>query len=246
MMFRTSLRGLRSFRGYHSLQHPNSIINSHGVDAVVLKQALNHIPKYGFDSLCIVQAIRELEYPDSLVLALTSSSTGESLEFQLVKYWLQYQRQKLNDSVLEQTSPFHQIADEYERTKFLLNQRLLYNEPIAHHLGGALAQLIAPYNVPTSISELHALADDIAYFAGDDSNDFAWYTKRFGISSVYVGAELYMMQDSSAGFKATHDFVDSKVDELRSVGNGYVNVEQWALFNAVGLVNLIKSQLTRG
>ena len=96
------------------------------------------------------------------------------------------------------------------------------------------------------MGELHALADDIAFFAGDESNDFAWYTKRFGISTIYVGAELFMMQDSSSGFKATYNFVDGKVDELRNLGAGYNNVEQWTLFNAVSLVNLIKSQLTRG
>lgn len=245
-MFRTSLRHFQGARAYHSVQHPSRIISTKGIDAVVLKQALTHIPKYGFDSLCITQAIRELEYPDSLVLALTSSATGDSLEFQLVKYWLQSQRQKLNDSVVEPSNEFHQISNEYERTKFLLKQRLLYNEPVAHHLSGALSQLVVPYNVQTSVGELHALADDIAFFAGDESNDFAWYTKRFGISTIYVGAELFMMQDSSPSFKATYNFVDGKVDELRNLGVGYNNVEQWSLFNAVSLVNLIKSQLTRG
>lgn len=245
-MFRHTCRRFGATRSYHSAQHASRIVDPKSVESLVFTQALKHIPKYGFDSLCITQAIRELLYPDSLVLALTTSPSGDSLDFQLVKFWLQAQRQRLSDWAVDPTSSLHQHADEYQRAKVLLKERLLYNEPVAHHLGTALGHLVVPYNMQTSLGELHALADDVAFYAGDESNDFAWYTKRAGLSSVYVGAELYMIRDTSHSYSGTYKFVDDKVEELKKMGNGWTNVEQWALFNAVSVVNLVKGQLTRG
>ena len=48
-----------------------------------------------------------------------------------------------------------------------------------------------------SLDELHNLSDDIAFYAGDTSNDFAWYSKRLGFSSIYVSSEVFMLQDTS-------------------------------------------------
>jgi len=41
-------------------------------------------------------------------------------------------------------------------------------------------------NLPTSISELAKLSDEIWYLAGDTSVDTAWYTKRASLSAVYA------------------------------------------------------------
>ncbi|CAK7894957.1 ubiquinone biosynthesis protein Coq9p, mitochondrial [[Candida] anglica] len=234
-------------RLYHSVDHPvsNQIINPKSIESIILTGSLKHIPTYGFSSNCVTQAIRELKYPDSTHSVLTSSSTG-TLEFQLMLHWLKVQRQRLEDHVMDPKSEFHSIANEYDRVSYLIKKRLSYNEPIVGQLSGGLSQLVAPYNMPQSLEELHSLSDDIAYYAGDASNDFAWYSKRAGFSSIYVSSELYMLQDTSAGFKNTMEFVDNKVKGLNGLGGVYSDVEQWGVFNAMGLINLIKSQLLRG
>ena len=55
-----------------------------------------------------------------------------------------------------------------------------------------------------------------------------------------------MVNDTSKDFERTKQFVDSKVKDFEKLGNGYNDVEQWLGFNAISLVNLIKSQLNRG
>lgn len=235
-------------RCFHSQDHSgsNPIINDQSVETLILNKSLDYVPQYGFNGLCITQAIQDLKYPDSLQSALTASPSGNSLELQLMLHWLRYQRQQLHNHVLDASLPFHSISDEYKRVSYLINKRLEYNQPIIGQLASGLSQLVVPYNMSQSLEELHNLSDDIAFYAGDTSNDFAWYSKRASFSTIYVSSELYMLQDTSEGFAKTREFVEEKVAAARGMGDAYSNVEQWTAFNAISLVNLIRSQLLRG
>ena len=105
---------------------------------------------------------------------------------------------------------------------------------------------MVPYNLAASLEELLNLGDDLAYYAGDKSNDFAWYLKRATICSIYVKSELFLLNDNTGGLWLTNQYVDERVDEFVKLGEGYNSVEQWVDFNAISLINLIKSQLARG
>lgn len=236
-------------RFYHSSDHigSNLIVNPNAIESKVLSKALEYVPKYGFTQVCITEAIRGLQYPDSLQSVITSNPRGNSAEFELVLHWLKCKRQELEQYVINPNSEdFHKIGNEYERASHLIKKRLLANEPIIEKLQSGLSQLVVPGNIPQSMEELHNLSDDIAFYAGDKSNDFAWYSKRMGLSTVYVSSELFMLQDTSEGFQRTQDFVDEKVAGLKGLGSAYTNIEEWSVFNAISLVNLIKSQLLRG
>ncbi|KAL7664899.1 Ubiquinone biosynthesis protein [[Candida] zeylanoides] len=235
-----------SVRCYHSVDHPTSIVNPNTIETKILDHSLQHVPKYGFNSYCITKSLHELKYPDSAHSILTANPDGKSLEFQMVMHWLKSQRQKLHSHVLDPQSPFHALTDEYQRINYLIATRLQYNEPIIHKLSYGLSQLVTPYNMAQSMEELHNLSDDIVFYAGDESNDFAWYTKRGSVSSIYVASELYMVSDASSGFRDTKRFVEDKVRHMQSLGDAYNDVEQWGAFNAIGLVNLVKSQWLRG
>ncbi|CUM63520.1 uncharacterized protein PRCAT00001096001 [Priceomyces carsonii] len=247
-MFRSSIaKRVRSIRFYHAVDHPSSnlIINPGTLESTILTKSLEYVPKYGFKEDSITMAIRQLKYPDSLRSMLTGISSGKSLEYQLSLFWLKYQRQKLKNEV-ENSSKFQTIENEYDRVAFLIKKRLAYNAPVINLLSQCLSQLVIPYNINQSLEELSNLSDDIAFYSGDQSVDFSWYSKRLSLSSIYVSSELYMLQDSSPGFVRTNEFVDDKVEKLVSLGNSYNIAEEWAFFNAISLVNLIRSQLIRG
>ncbi|GEQ68114.1 hypothetical protein JCM33374_g1781 [Metschnikowia sp. JCM 33374] len=244
-------RGLRMaspcVRTYHSTSHPasNIIINAKSPEAVLFSKAIEHVPKFGFSKKAIDTAVRDLEYSDSIQSAITAS-TGHTSEYSLVLFWLKSQRQKLYDHVLDVQSPFHKISDEYDRAAYLLNKRLSFNKPVIGQLTGALSQLVMPYNVVSSLEELHNLSDDVAFYAGDMSNDSAWYAKRLLLSSIYVKSELFSLQDTSKDFADSIEYVNQSVSSVKSMGYAYTSIEQWAVFNAISSVNLIKSQLARG
>lgn len=234
-------------RAYHSTSHPasNLIVNKNSPQGILFTKALNYIPRYGFSQEAISFAVADINYLDSIRSAVSATS-HHSPEFLLVLFWLKYQRQKLYDYALQEASEFHKIGDEYDRAARLLKERLQYNEPVIGHLSEALSRLILPYNWHLSLRELHCLSDDIAFYAGDESNDSAWYAKRFFLSTIYVKSELFMILDSSPNFGRTKQFVDENIATMRTLGYSYTSVEQWAIFDAISLVNLIRSQMSRG
>lgn len=230
---------------YHSALHPNILINNKAPELILLTKALDYLPKYGFHKQCIDDAVRDLGYADSLQSVIAANPLNESPELQLTLFWLKHQRQKLYEHVLDPKLEFHKIPDEFDRAAYLLKERLSYNQPVVGQLALGLSQLVLPYNWSASLAELHALSDDIAYYAGDMSNDLAWYAKRLLLSSIYVKLELYMLLDRPP-FDSTNSFVDRNIQAVRFMGDSYNAVEQWSFFNAVSLLNLIRSQLARG
>lgn len=244
-MFRYFTRSM--VRTYHSTSHTasNLIINKGSPEGILFTKALDHVPTFGFTKKAINAAVADVGYLDSIQSAVLASSR-HSPELLLILFWLKFQRQKLHDQISQSSSAFHNLNDEYGRAAWLLKERLTYNEPIIPHLSDALARLVIPYNWQLAMDELHNLSDDIAFYAGDESNDSAWYAKRFLLSTIYVKSELFMLLDSSPQFERTQKFVDESVASMQTLGYSYNSVEQWAVFNAISTVNLIKSQLTRG
>lgn len=232
-------------RAYHSVSHPNTIVDPALPESILFSKAISHIPQTGFSKQSINAAVADLDLLDSIQLAVSASSR-HSPEFLLVLYWLKHNRQRLWDLVSDPQLEFHQVSNEYDRAAYLLKARLAYNQPVAARLPAALSQLVLPYNVAAALEELHNLSDDVAFYAGDDSHDLAWYAKRLALLSIYVKAELFMVQDKSENFARTNEYVDRSVASLRSMGAGYNAVEQWSVFTAILTVNLIKLQLARG
>lgn len=237
-------------RLYHSTDHigTNTIINNNQIESKILTKAIDYIPQYGFHSKTITKAIHDLQYPDSLILVLTSSPLGYSLPMQLMIHWLKLKRQELEifaSNTVATDSESTELS-ESEKLKQLIKYRLKLNTPIKNQLSQGLSHLVVPYNLSASIEELLNLGDDLAFYAGDKSNDFAWYSKRAGICSIYVKSELFMLNDQTAELRLTDQFVDEHVDDFVKLGQGYNSIEQWIDFNAISLVNLFKSQLARG
>lgn len=233
-------------RTYYLVSHPggNRIVDPKLPESILFSKALEHVPTHGFTQNAINKAVADLPYLDS-IQSIISASSRSSPEFSLTMFWLKSQRQRLLDYVLsDEYAPTSTC--QYSKAADLICKRLLYNEQVAPQLSSALKQLVVPYNVPKLIEELGALADDIAFYAGDASNDSAWYAKRFALASIYVKAELYLLQDLSPDMARTRDFVARNVESVKNAGQLYTDTEQWAFFNATLLVNLVKSQLTRG
>ncbi|KAI5957297.1 coq9 [Candida jiufengensis] len=237
---------LKTIRTYHSTSHigTNKIINENLIESKILNKAVEYIPKYGFNSTePITKAIRDLSYSDSIISLFSSNPSGNSLPFQLTLYWLNLKRLELENFAQSTTTT---SSNEIQNLQNLIIERLMYNKPVINKLQEAMSLLILPYNIPQSLEEIMKLSDDLTFYAGDKSNDFNWYSKRFSVGAIYLKSELFMLNDTSLDFTMTKQFVVEKCEEFEMLGNGIINIEQWVEFNAISLVNLIKSQLIRG
>jgi hypothetical protein len=79
--------------------------------------------------------------------------------------------------------------------------------------------LAQPTYVPASLSELAKLADETWFLAGDQM-DNSWYTKRVTLSTIYSVTEVFKTQDKSANFTETEQFLDSRLEDLKTVPVG--------------------------
>jgi ubiquinone biosynthesis protein COQ9 len=102
-----------------------------------------------------------------------------------------------------------------------------------------------PSNIPPSLSELHALSDEIWYLSGDVSVDTSWYTKRASLSTIYAATELFMTTDKSEGFQDTRGFLDRRFRDVQVVGSAMGNLGEWAGFTASAGVNVLRSKGVR-
>ena len=99
-----------------------------------------------------------------------------------------------------------------------------------------------PSYVPASLKELSLLADEIWFLAGDTAVDTSWYSKRATLALVYSSAELFMATDSSPGFRETEQFLDRRLEEVRSLGGVLGAVGEWAAVSGKGFVNVLRSK----
>ncbi|CDK29818.1 unnamed protein product [Kuraishia capsulata CBS 1993] len=230
-----------SFRRlYHSGAHVNPTIITDTIQTKVLAAALSHVPTTGFTERSIDLALNDLSLSPGV---RSSFNFSHGPVMSLVLHHLKTQRVRLQQN---HVAVIDGAKDEYGALLKLVQFRLLGNEAVLPHYHEALATIILPSNVASSLEELHALSDDLSWYAGDASNDFKWYAKRLSLSMAYVEAELFQLGDKSEGFKDTLEFVASKLDAVDKCGTAYNDVEEWGVFSLMSFVNLLKSQLVRG
>lgn len=101
-----------------------------------------------------------------------------------------------------------------ERITALIEARL---DAMASHreaLRPALAILAFPQNVATSVALAWRAADHMWRLAGDRSTDFAYYTKRLTLASVYGATILVFLDDHSEGLAETRGFLARRIDNV--------------------------------
>jgi ubiquinone biosynthesis protein COQ9 len=102
-----------------------------------------------------------------------------------------------------------------------------------------------PSNIPTAVSELSSLSDEIWFLAGDASVDSSWYTKRASLSTIYAATEVFMTNDKSPGFEETRGFMDRRFEDVQIVGGAVGSIGQWVGFTAQAGVNVLRSKGVR-
>uniref|UniRef100_A0A7N4NXG5 Ubiquinone biosynthesis protein n=1 Tax=Sarcophilus harrisii TaxID=9305 RepID=A0A7N4NXG5_SARHA len=83
----------------------------------------------------------------------------------------------------------------------------------------ALSILVLPHNIPASLNLLTSMVDDMWHYAGDQSTDINWYTRRAVLAGIYNTTELVMMQDSSPDFEDTWRFLENRISDAMNMGH---------------------------
>ncbi|PLN83243.1 ubiquinone biosynthesis protein COQ9 [Aspergillus taichungensis] len=209
-------------RKYHSTHQPTPDHEYTNSQTTILTAALRHVPELGFTRDALTLGARDAGFLDVSVQLLPRG------EFDLILFWLASRRGLLRaavDNGLFRHNGPRELSVE-QKTKMLVMERLRMNADVRNQWQDALALMALPSNVPLSLSELHALSDDILALAGDTSVDASWYTKRLAVSAVYASAEVVLTRDPSPDLTATEAFVERRFEDTQALGDKVGGVKQ--------------------
>ncbi|XP_065212121.1 ubiquinone biosynthesis protein COQ9, mitochondrial-like isoform X2 [Planococcus citri] len=182
----------------------------------ILAASLNHVSVHGWTKAAIVAGAQSIGYPGVI---------GEMFPLggcDLVLYFYSVCNEQLceylkNKPEVVETSP----TDKQKLLKIFVSDaietRLRMIIPYIDKWPQALATLTLSRAVPTALSNLLTLVDDICYYAGDRSVDFDWYVRRIALAGIYKVTELYMLQDKSPDYENTWKFLKTQLDDATAL-----------------------------
>ena len=225
---------------YHSYEHTEPP-PYRPAESAILAAALARVPTHGFTPQALSLGATDAGYLD------ISTNLFPRGAFDLVHYHLVTQRLGLKHRLA--LAPFAeqeqwQAQGVGRRVRGLVLERLRGNVEagVVGRWQEALGLMSLAGNVPASLRELHRLADEIWFLAGDASVDGSWYTKRAALAGVYAATETFQSAEGGAGARETEAFLDRRLEEVRVVGGAVGSVGEWVGFQGRGVVNLLRSK----
>ncbi|NXS51483.1 COQ9 protein, partial [Brachypteracias leptosomus] len=181
----------------------------------ILAAALDFVPEHGWTAEAIAEGAK------SLGLSVAAAGMFHSDGSELVLHFVAECNTRLAE-LLEQEQKRVQLgeAEKKPTDQFLreaVEARLRMLIPYIEKWPQALSILLLPHNIPSSLNLLSTMIDDILHYAGDQSTDFNWYTRRAVLTGIYNTTELVMMQDSSPDFEDTWRFLENRVTDAMNM-----------------------------
>ncbi|XP_050167277.1 ubiquinone biosynthesis protein COQ9, mitochondrial isoform X2 [Myiozetetes cayanensis] len=183
----------------------------------ILTAALEFVPEHGWTAEAIAEGAK------TLGLSVAAAGMFHSDGSELILHFVSECNAKLSE-LLEKEQKLVQLGeaekkptDEFLRDAVEARLRMLI--PYIEKWPQALSVLLLPRNIPSSLSLLTSMIDDIWHYAGDQSTDFNWYTRRAVLTGIYNTTELVMLQDSSPDFEDTWRFLENRVADAMNMSN---------------------------
>ncbi|CAO2610429.1 Ubiquinone biosynthesis protein COQ9, mitochondrial [Lemmus lemmus] len=183
----------------------------------ILTAALEFVPAHGWTAEAIAEGAQ------SLGLSSAAASMFGTDGSELILHFVTQCNARLTH-ILEEEQKLVQLgqAEKRKTDQFLrdaVETRLRMLIPYIEHWPRALSILLLPHNIPPSLNLLTTMVDDMWHYAGDQSTDFNWYTRRAVLAGIYNTTELVMMQDSSPDFEDTWRFLENRINDAMNMGH---------------------------
>ncbi|XP_003416334.1 ubiquinone biosynthesis protein COQ9, mitochondrial [Loxodonta africana] len=183
----------------------------------ILTAALEFVPAHGWTAEAIAEGAK------SLGLSSAAASMFGSDGSELILHFVTQCNARLT-RLLEEEQKLVQLgrAEKRKTDQFLkdaVETRLRMLIPYIEHWPRALSTLMLPHNIPASLNLLTSMVDEMWHYAGDQSTDFNWYTRRAVLAGIYNTTELVMMQDSSPDFEDTWCFLQNRINDAMNMGH---------------------------
>ncbi|XP_044290139.1 ubiquinone biosynthesis protein COQ9, mitochondrial isoform X2 [Varanus komodoensis] len=183
----------------------------------ILTAALEFVPALGWTPDAIAEGAK------SLGLSVAAAGLFHNDGSELVLHFVSRCNSRLSE-LLEEQEKLVQLgqAEKKKTDQFLkdaLEARLRMLIPYIEKWPQAISILLLPHNIPASLNLLSSMVDDVWHYAGDQSTDINWYTRRTVLAGIYNTTELVMIQDSSPDFEDTWSFLQNRITDAMNVGH---------------------------
>lgn len=182
------------------------------IKAELLDAALVEVLTHGWNKSAITAAATKLGHP-SVVAGLVGGVE------EVVLHHISKSNRQLDAWMVDEVARLTAGGSRLPIGKFIRScvvQRLSHNIPYLS--AGLWAQGVAMVAQPAwagrGVELGQEVCDDIWHRAGDTSADLNWYTKRVTLGMVMAATEVFMVQDTSEGFRDTWDFLDRRLEDL--------------------------------
>ncbi|CAJ0949400.1 unnamed protein product [Ranitomeya imitator] len=168
----------------------------------ILSAALTFVPEYGWSAEAIAEGAKSLDLSAAAAGIFPNGGGAE-----LVLHFISVCNKNLTE-LLEQehkTGPTGQHGEEANRAvpERRSGDSAEDGHPYIERWPQAMGILLLPHNLPSGLTLLTTMVDDIWHYASDQSTDVSWYTRRAVLAGIYNTTELVMMQDKSLGTMRT-------------------------------------------
>ncbi|XP_061449760.1 ubiquinone biosynthesis protein COQ9, mitochondrial isoform X2 [Rhineura floridana] len=183
----------------------------------ILTAALEFVPTHGWTTDAIAEGAK------SLGLSVAAAGLFHNDGSELILHFVSQCNSKLSE-LLEEQHKLVQLgqAEKKKTDQFLkdaLEARLRMLVPYIEKWPQAISVLLLPHNIPASLNLLTSMVDDMWHYAGDQSTDINWYTRRAVLAGIYNTTELVMIQDSSPDFEDTWSFLQNRIADAMNMGH---------------------------
>lgn len=189
----------------------------------ILKAALHFVPQHGWTWKSIAAGANSLGlstvahglFPGGNLDLITFFylTCNDALEMQL-------------SSDIQKSSPRGASKDKIAFIQDAVWKRLLLMAPHKETWAQALGILALPQNMPVALSNLLDLLDIIWHEAGDGSIDMNWYYKRLTLAALYQSTELVFVEDKSADFSQTLEFLERRSKDFAALNSCSQKISQ--------------------
>lgn len=175
----------------------------------ILWATLSHVPFEGWTMEALRKGCESLGYPKERANWLFGATPMGLLE----AFFLMMDRKML--LALDQ----HDLSQMRVRDRVALGIKLRLDllEPHKIAVDRALVFLSHPTRLREGLSFVARTVSEIWYAAGDNATDFNYYTKRALLMGVYMTTLRFWLRDTSPQHKATHDFLETRLDQAMQI-----------------------------
>ena len=194
-----SLQRIR-FNGLHSK------VEGDNIKTKLLACALQNVNNYGWTEVALARAASDIG------LTPLSHNLVSRGAVEIVEHFLFEKRSHVNKLMSQKESELNNncIVDTEKHEEILfkaIEAHLEYMIPFRQSWSSALALLMAPHNVTSSLATMQDLTDDLCNYTDIKTTRMDWYTERGLLASLYCSVELFFLTDVSPDLKDTKEFL---------------------------------------